>query len=206
MEIGNTSFSIYFNFLILSAILSSFNVFRAHAIGLPQQVVMGNPNMGMAPHPSVSLQIPDPHKIVKQEQTFKIQQQQQLPPPPNPFPECQYPLMSPAPLAQNLTVSKKEKSPASSGSSSFDSEREDPWLNNGTANNGTPTTGKKSKGGGRRSSEPGGQKSSKSQKRRFSAHLNPSPIPEKEKPFECVTCGRRFTQRIGMLQHQRRHT
>ncbi|ODM92396.1 putative zinc finger protein [Orchesella cincta] len=177
---------------------------------LHQQALMGNPNMGMNQHPSVSLQIPDPNKLVKQEQNFgkmqQPQQQQQPPPPPvSSFSQdCQYPLMSPAPLAQNLTL-KKEKSPLSSEGSSFDSEREDPWLNNGKSK----SNKKKGKNSNqtRRASEPGGQNSSSSgsQKRRFSTSTT-AIIQEKEKPFECTTCGRRFTQRIGMLQHQRRHT
>ncbi len=199
----------------LQSLHDSVNFYRPHGIGLHQQALMGNPNMGMGmnpQHPSVSLQIPDPHKVVKQEPNFNKMPPQQQPPqmqnPGFPPPSCQYPMMSPAPIPQNL--SKKEKHPVSAGNS-FGSERDDPWLNNGNGNGNVVGSSKPKKGKkGKRASEPGAPK--KSKKAKNVANFNPLPpppppvIPEKEKPFECVTCGRRFTQRIGMLQHQRRHT
>lgn len=193
--------------------------FRQHGLGIQQQALMGNPNMGMGmnQHPSVSIQIPDPHKMGKPEQNYnkmppQPQQQQHMQNSPFPPSDCQYPMMSPASLAQNLTVNKKDKNPLSGGSS-YDTDRNDPWLNNGNTNNMTGVTGngtgkKKGKKGNSQAKvkEPGQKK-----KKKFQAILPPPPPPppviiEKEKPFECVTCGRRFTQRIGMLQHQRRHT
>lgn len=164
---------------------------------------MGNPNMGMPMHmnqhhPSVSLQIPDPHKMIKQEHNFSKMSQQPLLQ--NSFPpDCQYPMMPPTGLAQNLSV-KKEKNSLSGGEPLIG----DHWMTHGSSNISATGEGKPKKG--KKNKQPGQKK-----KKKFMPVTPPPPppppiIPEKEKPFECITCGRRFTQRIGMLQHQRRHT